>query len=918
MEKTYDPQSIESKWYQSWESTGSFTAKNTKPAYCILLPPPNVTGSLHMGHGFQDSIMDALIRYHRMLGENVLWQAGTDHAGIATQMVVERKLLLTGKTRHDLGREEFIKTIWQWKAESGNMITQQLRRLGASIDWSRERFTMDENYSHAVNTVFIKLYEEGLIYRGQRLVNWDPELLTAVSDLEVISEEVKGEMWFIRYPLANSQENLVVATTRPETLLGDVAVAVHPDDDRYKKFIGQKVKLPLTNREIPVIADISVDPAFGSGCVKITPAHDFNDYQTGQRHQLPIINIFHPDARLNQNVPQEYQGLDRYTARKKIVEDLTRLNLLEKTEQHLLNIPRGDRTNAIIEPFLTDQWFMKMKPLAKPAIDAVKNGQIKFIPEGWTKTYLQWLENIEDWCISRQLWWGHQIPAWYDPDNKIYVGNNEEEIRKKFGLDAAIPLKQESDVLDTWFSAALWPFASLGWPQSTPDLKTFFPTNVLVTGFDIIFFWVARMVMLSLKFTQQIPFSEIYITGLIRDQDGQKMSKSKGNVLDPIDLIDGIELEQLVKKRISGLMQPAMGERIANTTREHYPQGIPAFGTDALRITYLSLASNNREIRFDLNRVAGYRNFCNKIWNAARFVLLHTEGEGKENLPGQKNNLVFDRWILTRLQQTIEQVHKHFKDYRFDLLVQALYEFVWNEYCDWYLEFSKIILGSEAPHQQQMTRYTLLVVLETILRLFHPLMPFITEEIWQRVAPLIKIQAETIMLQAYPKVDPALIDDQSLNEVEWLKTIVLNLRTIRSEATIAPGRQIPLLLQKGNSNDKILFEKHQDVIKRLAKLQSIQWLAANDPIPQAAMALVGDLQLLIPLAGLIDIDAEKKRIRKDLDKLEKDFEQLNAKLANSSFLQNAPAPVVEKEKLRKNELELAVKKLQEQLIKLES
>lgn len=916
MDKTYSPNSIEKKWYQFWESSRFFVPKQSGDSYCIMLPPPNVTGSLHMGHGFQDSLMDALIRYHRMCGGNILWQAGTDHAGIATQMVVERKLLLEGKNRHDLGREEFVKRIWQWKQESGNNITQQLRRLGASLDWSRERFSMDEGFVLAVNEVFVKLYQEGLIYRGQRLVNWDPELLTAVSDLEVISEETKGELWFIRYPLVSGKDNLIVATTRPETMLGDVAVAVHPDDERYQKYIGQSIKLPLTDREIPIISDIFVDPAFGSGCVKITPAHDFNDYQTSQRHHLPLINIFTPEAKLNQNAPTPYQGLDRFKARKKIIEDLKAQNLLEKIEPHVLQIPRGDRSNAIIEPYLTNQWFMKMEPLAKPALQAVEKQQLKFIPEGWTKTYRLWLENIEDWCISRQLWWGHQIPAWYDTKGNIYVGMNEADVRKNYQLPDAIKLEQESDVLDTWFSAALWPFATLGWPNKTPDLKTFYPTNVLVTGFDIIFFWVARMVMLGLKFTQELPFHEVYITGLIRDHNGQKMSKSKGNVLDPIDLIDGIDLESLVKKRISGLMQPAMGEKVEKDTRKQYPEGIPAFGTDALRITYCSLASNNREIRFDLNRVEGYRNFCNKLWNAARFVLMHTEGKEINLEISSLEYTIADRWILSRLQQTIEQAHVHFKDYRFDLLVQAIYEFVWNEYCDWYLEFAKSNLTSPSASIQNTTRYVLLTALENVLRLLHPLMPFITEEIWQRIAPLLKIDARTIMLQPYPLFDQTNIDQKAITEIEWLKSIILNIRTIRSEMTIAPGRLIPLLCYKGSKQDQALIDGYQAFIKSLARIESIQWLNDKDPVPQSSMALVGELQLLIPLAGLIDINAEKLRIQKELDKLSKELLKIDTKLANDSFIQNAPPDVVTKEKNRKTELETASKKLQEQLSQL--
>lgn len=914
MEKTYSPPDIEMKWYDFWERSDFFRPSQQGKAYSIVLPPPNVTGSLHMGHGFQHTLMDTLIRYHRMCGENVLWQAGTDHAGIATQMVVERQLIAEGKTRHDIGREEFIKRVWQWKDESGGMITQQMRRLGDSIDWSRERYTMDEDFSKIVREIFISLYNEGLIYRGQKLVNWDPELLTAISDLEVTSEEKEGELWFIRYPLIHEKNAIVVATTRPETLLGDVAVAVHPDDERYQHLIGQQLKLPLTDRTIPVIADVAVDPTFGTGCVKITPAHDFNDYTIGQRHQLPLINIFTPDARVNENAPQKYQGLNRFVARKKIIEDLQAHDLLEKIEPHMLKLPRGDRSGAIIEPYLTNQWFMKMESLAKPALSVVKKQQLKFVPEGWTKTYVQWLENIEDWCISRQLWWGHRIPAWYDDAGTMYVGESEHITREQYKLSEKIILRQDTDVLDTWFSAALWPFVTLGWPKEK-EFKTYYPTNVLVTGFDIIFFWVARMVMLGLKFTDQLPFHTVYITGLIRDQDGQKMSKSKGNVLDPIDLIDGIDLESLVSKRVRGLMQPTMEKKISENTRKLFPNGIPAFGTDALRLTYCALASNNREIRFDLNRVEGYRNFCNKLWNAARFVLMNTENKSLGKETSEREFSLADRWIQARLQQTIQQIEIHFKDYRFDLIMQALYEFTWNEYCDWYLEFVKPTLNSSSVSEalQNGARFTLLVVLETLLRLLHPLAPFITEEIWQRVAPLIGIKAKTIMLQPYPKFDASKIDQESLAEIEWLKSVILSLRTIRSEMTIAPGRTIPLLCQKGNVQDRERMQKHQQLLVSLAKINSIDWLTDQETPPKAAIALVGDLQLLIPVAGLIDVGAESQRIEKELVKLNKDLITITNKLNNVNFVQNAPSEVVSKEQLRLTECQLMIQKLKAQL-----
>lgn len=914
MEKTYDPQQIEEKWYQFWENSNYFAPSKKGEAYCIMLPPPNVTGSLHMGHGFQDTLMDTLIRYHRMRGENVLWQGGTDHAGIATQMVVERQLLAENKSRLEVGREHFFERIWKWKNESGGMISRQLRRLGASIDWSRERFTMDPGFSQAVVDVFIKLYQEGLIYRGQRLVNWDPQLHTAISDLEVISEETKGELWYLRYPLVSGTGAIIVATTRPETMFGDVAVAVHPDDERYQNLIGQEVQLPLTDRKIPIIADNAVVTDFGTGCVKITPAHDFNDYAMGQRHQLPLLNIFTHDAHLNKTVPTEYQGMDRFTARKKVVADLQAQGLLEKIETHTLKIPRGDRTGAIIEPYLTNQWFMKMDPLAQPALKAVKNGQLKFVPEGWSKTYSQWLDNIEDWCISRQLWWGHRIPAWYDPTGNIYVGTSEEHIRQQFKLPTDLHLEQDPDVLDTWFSAALWPFATLGWPEKTYEYKTYYPTSVLVTGFDIIFFWVARMVMLGLKFTGQLPFNEVYITGLIRDHEGQKMSKSKGNVLDPIDLIDGIDLEQLIAKRTSGLMQPVMAQKITDATRKQFPNGIPAFGTDAVRFTFCALASANREIRFDLARVEGYRNFCNKLWNAARFVLLNVEG--KEIAHDHYEFSLADRWILSRLQQTISVVSQHFKDYRFDLVAQALYEFVWNEYCDWYLELAKPVLNSAEENKalQCGTRHTLLAVLETSLRLLHPLMPFITEEIWQRVAPLLGKSEKTIMLQPYPQNDPNQIDVNAVNEIEWLKSVVLSLRNIRSEMVIAPSKTIPLLCHKGHDRDRKLMLELEIYVKSLARIASIEWI--DESLPKAAMGLVGDLQLLIPLAGLIDVNAERQRIQKELDKLNKELLQVQTKLSNSNFVANAPAEVVAKENLKLATYQAAKEKLEIQLTQL--
>ena len=917
MEKTYNPQDIENKWYQQWEQDNCFQPTGNGNPYCIMIPPPNVTGTLHMGHGFQYSLMDALIRYHRMDGDQTLWQVGTDHAGIATQMVVERNLALENISRHDLGREKFIAKVWEWREHSGGTITNQMRRLGTSVDWSRERFTMDEGLSEAVQEVFIRLYDEGLIYRGQRLVNWDPTFLTAISDLEVVSEEEDGNMWHIRYPVVDHDEYLIVATTRPETMLGDAAVAVHPDDTRYKHLIGKYVKLPLTDRKIPVIADDYVDQEFGTGCVKITPAHDFNDNMIGHRHDLPLINIMTPDAKINEHAPTAYQGLDRFVARKKIIEDLDKQNLLEKIEPHKLKVPRGDRSGDIIEPYLTDQWFVKTQPLAEPAIKAVENGDIRFVPENWSKTYFQWLNNIEDWCISRQLWWGHQIPAWYDTEGNIYVGKNEKDVRQKYHLSDTITLTQDTDVLDTWFSSALWPFSTLGWPEQTKDLETFYPTSVLVTGFDIIFFWVARMVMMGLKFTGKVPFKDVYITGLIRDSHGHKMSKSKGNVLDPIDLIDGIDLENLVAKRTRGLMQPKMAEKIEKNTRKEFPNGIPAFGTDAVRFTFAALASTGRDIRFDLGRLEGYRNFCNKIWNAARYVLMNTENQDTGLSDAEKSFNLADKWILAKLDQTIDTVRKHLDHYRFDLATQAIYEFVWYEYCDWYLELSKPILsGDFSDAEKRAARYTLVTVLETALRLLHPFMPFITEEIWQLVAPLAGKKGKTIVLQPFPKVSDAGAKQDIINELEWLKSTILAVRNIRGEMNISPGKPLPVLLNKGNDVDKTRIENNKMLLMHLAKLDSITWLSDNDTIPASATNLVGEMEVLIPLAGLIDVKAEQQRLQKEIDKLDIEIKKCQGKLSNSNFVDKAPPAVVEQEKQRLNEFSAARAKLVEKMEKL--
>jgi valyl-tRNA synthetase len=932
MDKTYDPHAIESRWYQIWERNGYFKPSGQGSSYCLMIPPPNVTGTLHMGHAFQDTLMDALIRYHRMRGFNALWQPGTDHAGIATQMVVERQLNAEGRTRYELGRETFVERVWKWKEASGGMITGQLRRLGASVDWSRERFTLDAGMSRAVNEAFVRLYDEGLIYRGKRLINWDPVLRTAVSDLEVVSQEEQGHLWHMRYPLANGAGHLVVATTRPETMLGDTAVAVHPNDERYRHLIGKQVSLPLTSRTIPVIADQYVDPAFGTGCVKITPAHDFNDYAMGERHGLAKINIFAPDASINENGPATYRGLDRFEARAKIVSDLRAQDLLEKIEIHKLMVPRGDRTGEVLEPYLTDQWFVRGEPLAAPAIKAVEEGRIRFVPENWVKTYFEWMRNIQDWCISRQLWWGHRIPAWYDANDNYYVGRTEAEVRRKYASRLApdSPLRQDEDVLDTWFSSALWPFSTLGWPQDTPDLKTFYPTSVLVTGFDIIFFWVARMVMMGLQFMGDVPFREVYIHGLVRDSEGQKMSKSKGNVLDPIDLVDGIELDVLVRKRVQGLMQPQMAKTIETITRKAYPSGIPAHGADALRFTFAALTSTGRDIKFDLGRIEGYRNFCNKLWNAARYVLMNTSGDDA-GLNAESVELALpDRWIISRLQTVEAEVASYFEVYRFDLIAHVLYDFTWHDYCDWYLEFSKpIISGANATHgatedaidssalnvelmaKARGTRRTLLRVLETLLRLLHPIMPFITEEIWQQLAPLAGRQGDTIQLQPYPRADEYKFDSQATEEMEWVKAFVMGVRRIRAELNIAPSKSLPVLLQNWRQDDRARYESYGYLIQALAKLETTTWLNRGDP-PESAMALVGEMKVLIPLAGLIDKNAELARLDKEINKLRASLEKGETKLLNANFLDRAPATVVEKERARVNELKVSLAQLNEQ------
>jgi valyl-tRNA synthetase len=919
MEKTYQPAAIERFWYKRWEEADYFSPKGSGDPYCIMIPPPNVTGTLHMGHAFQHTIMDALTRYHRMLGFKTLWQPGTDHAGIATQMVVERQLALDGNTRTDLGREAFVDKVWEWREKSGTTISRQLRRMGSSVDWSRERFTMDEGLSAAVMEAFVRLHDEDLIYRGKRLVNWDPVLHTALSDLEVLATEEQGHLWHFRYPLTDGSGNVVVATTRPETMLGDTAVAVHPADKRYTQLIGKTVQLPLCDREIPIIADEYVDPEFGTGCVKITPAHDFNDYEIGIRHKLPQINIFTIDAAINENGPVAYQGMDREVARQKILEDLKNAGLVEKVDAHELKVPRGDRSHAIVEPFLTDQWFVRAGILAQPAIEAVDDGRIRFIPEAYAKTYYDWMYNIQDWCISRQLWWGHRIPAWYDQQNNIYVGRSEKEAREKHALAADIELRQDEDVLDTWFSSALWPFSTIGWPESTPDLKTFYPTSVLVTGFDIIFFWVARMIMMGLKFIGDVPFREVYIHGLIRDEKGQKMSKSKGNILDPLDLIDGTDLESLVAKRTSGLMQPHLAPKIEKATRKHFRDGIPEFGTDALRFTFAALASTGRDITFDLKRVEGYRNFCNKLWNASRYVLMNVGNEGPvENFPDTLG--LTDRWIRSRLGKTINSVKDHLGHYRLDLATKELYEFTWNEYCDWYLELAKPILqNSDMAAEQAATRATLALVLENLLRCLHPVIPFITEEIWQRVAPVAGIDSDaaTIMLQPYPDAAEFPADEDAERELNWIQSVILGVRQIRGEMDISPAKRLTVLLQNPSDDDRILLKSHQHYLTELGQLDSIQIIEAGTEPPPSATALCGVMKILVPMAGLIDVDAERQRLEKNRARVLSGLGRAQGKLANKKFLANAPDDVVAKEQAKLESMQREISQFDEQLSRLD-
>jgi valyl-tRNA synthetase len=915
MEKVYAPQAIERRIYERWESHGWFAPSGRGAPYCIMIPPPNVTGTLHMGHAFQHTLMDALTRYQRMRGRDALWQPGTDHAGIATQMVVERQLNAQGVKRTDLTREAFLERVWQWKEQSGGAISAQMRRLGDSVDWSRERFTMDPGLSRAVTEVFVRLHAEGLIYRGKRLVNWDPVLLTALSDLEVQAQEEDGQLWHVRYPLADGAGQLVVATTRPETILGDAAVAVHPEDPRYQELIGKHVLVPLAERAVPVIADSYVDPAFGTGCLKVTPAHDFNDYEIGQRHQLALINIFTPRATLADTVPQRFRGLERFEARKRVLAELEAGGLIERVDKHRLVVPRGDRSGAVLEPYLTDQWYVKIAPLAAPAIAAVEEGRTRFVPEGWAKTYFEWMRHIKDWCVSRQLWWGHRIPAWYDGDGNIYVGRDEAEVRAQHRIGAGVALRQDEDVLDTWFSSALWPFSTLGWPDITAALERFYPGDVLVTGFDIIFFWVARMMMMGLKFMGDVPFRDVYITGLIRDEHGDKMSKSKGNVIDPLDIVDGISLEDLVEKRTSGLMQPQLAPAIERATRKQYPAGIAPHGTDALRFTFAALASPSRDISFDLARVGGYSKFCNKLWNAARFVTMAL-GEGAPAAAGAPVELsVVDRWIRARFGRTIEAVESALADYRFDYAASALYEFTWYDFCDWYLELVKPTLQSEGTSAaaRRGTQHTLAQVLEALQRALHPLVPFITEEIWQRVAPLAGVTGASVMLQSYPAPADFPSDEQAERETAWIQAVVLGVRQIRGEMNIAPGRRIPVLLQDATAQDRDYSERHRAWLERLAGLASIRVLDAGERAPPSAAAPVGTLTVLVPMAGLIDAGAEAERLGRLLAKTRDDLAKVHARLANDSFVRNAPSAVVSLERERAAELERAASGLRSQL-----
>ncbi|MFM1260802.1 valine--tRNA ligase [Yersinia enterocolitica] len=944
LDKTYSPQEIEQPLYEHWEKQGYFkpNGDTSKESYCIMIPPPNVTGSLHMGHAFQQTIMDTLIRYQRMQGKNTLWQAGTDHAGIATQMVVERKIAAEeGKTRHDYGRDAFIDKIWQWKGESGGTITRQMRRLGNSVDWERERFTMDDGLSNAVKEVFVRLHKEDLIYRGKRLVNWDPKLRTAISDLEVENRESKGSMWHLRYPLADGaktadgKDYLVVATTRPETVLGDTGVAVNPEDPRYKDLIGKEVILPLVGRRIPIFGDEHADMEKGTGCVKITPAHDFNDYEVGKRHALPMINIltFDGDIRTEAEVfdtngeatdacsgaiPEQFQGLERFAARKAVVAEFDKLGLLEEVKAHDLTVPYGDRGGVVIEPMLTDQWYVRTAPLAKVAIEAVENGEIQFVPKQYENMYYSWMRDIQDWCISRQLWWGHRIPAWYDEQGKVYVGRDEAEVRRENNLGADVALRQDEDVLDTWFSSGLWTFSTLGWPEQTEALKTFHPTSVVVSGFDIIFFWIARMIMLTMHFMKdengkpQVPFKTVYMTGLIRDDEGQKMSKSKGNVIDPLDMVDGISLEELLEKRTGNMMQPQLAEKIRKRTEKQFPNGIEPHGTDALRFTLAALASTGRDINWDMKRLEGYRNFCNKLWNASRFVLMNTEGQDCGQNGGEMVLSLADRWILAEFNQTIKAYREAMDTYRFDLAANILYEFTWNQFCDWYLELAKPVMNSGSEAELRGTRHTLIEVLEALLRLAHPIIPYITETIWQRVKTLKGITADTIMLQPFPEYDASQVDEKALSDLEWIKQTIIAVRNIRAEMNIAPGKPLEVMLRGANAEAQRRVLENQSFIQSLARLSSLTLLPEGDKGPVSVTKLVEGAEVLIPMAGLIDKATELERLAKEVAKLEAEIERIEGKLSNEGFVARAPEAVVAKERERMAACAEAKQKLIEQ------
>ena len=918
LDQHFDPKRIEAATYDRWETAGHFQPVGNTKTYSIAIPPPNVTGTLHLGHAFQHTIMDTLIRYQRMSGRTTLWQTGTDHAGIATQMVVTEQLRNEGKTLNDLGRDGFVDRVWQWREESGSTITEQMRRIGSSVDWSRERFTMDPDYNRAVNEVFVRLFDEGLIYRGKHLVNWDPTMGTALSDLEVVSVEEDGHLWYLRYALVDGVTTrdglpfLVVATTRPETMLGDTAVAVHPHDERYEHLIGKTVLLPLVNREIPVIADQHVDMAFGTGCLKITPAHDFDDYEIGKRHDLPLINIFDSTAHINENAPAKYQGLGRTEARAQVIEDLEQLDLVDRTESHKVQIPRGERSDVVLEPWLAEQWFVNVKPLAEPAIQAVLDGKITFEPKRWENVYFNWMNDIRDWSISRQLWWGHQIPAWYDEKGQLYVGRTEAEVRDKHQLSQDTPLERDPDVLDTWFSSALWTFATLGWPTQTRELERFHPTNVLVTGHDIIFFWVARMIMMTLKFTGEVPFEKVYITGLVRDRTGQKMTKTKGNGIDPLDVIDGITLAELVAKRTKNLTQASLAESIEAATRKEYPQGIPAYGTDALRFTFCAIASPSSSYNFDLQQVEGYYYFCNKLWNATKFVLANVEGVSAVNHE-VKHSLV-DLWIRSRLAQLIEQLHRSIKDYRFDLYAQALYQFTWHEYCDWYVELTKPILFKRDANDPDVVaaKTTLTAVLDTLTRLLHPVMPYITEEIWQQLAPLSQQSGTSVMVAEFPAADEFERNANAEQAIEWLQRVVTAVRTIRSERVIPPKNEIQIMLSGGHQADRDLADKTFNLLSKLAKVRELKWYSDKDAVTGSTQ-LVDTLKITVPFESEHDREQESERLQKSIARLRTDLQSVDKKLANERFVERAPEDVVAKERERKSMLESQLTTLHTQL-----